>query len=291
MRMIDKETKDKLLCAQANEITEHLIYAKLAQSVKDPKNKEVLTKISRDELRHCLFWKKYTRADVKPDKLKVWKYFLISKILGITFGIKLMEKGEGGAQITYREISKIIPDAKKIMNDEEVHEKQLISLIDEERLKYVSSVVLGLNDALVEFTGALAGFSFALNNARLVGVTGLITGIAASLSMAASEYLSTKSEENTKKPLKAAVYTGITYFFTVLLLVLPFLLWDKVYGSLAITLAAAIFLIYIFTYYISVAKDLSFKTRFFEMAAISLGVATVSFGIGVLVKIFFNIQA
>ena len=289
MLMIDKETKNKLITAQGNEITEHFIYAKLAQSVKDPDNKEILIKISRDELRHCLFWKKYTRADVKPDKLKVWKYFIISKILGITFGIKLMEKGEGGAQITYKEISKIIPGAKKIMNDEEVHEKQLIGLIDEERLKYVSSVVLGLNDALVEFTGALAGFSFALNNARLVGVTGLITGIAASLSMAASEYLSTKSEENTKKPLKAAVYTGITYFFTVLLLVLPFLLWDKVYGSLAITLAAAIFLIYIFTYYISVAKDLSFKTRFFEMAAISLGVAAVSFGIGVLVKIFFNI--
>ena len=59
-------------------------------------------------------------------------------------------------------------------------------------------MVLGLNDALVEFTGALAGYTFALQNTLLVAMTGLITGVAASLSMATSEYLSTKSEENAK---------------------------------------------------------------------------------------------
>lgn len=62
------------------------------------------------------------------------------------------------------------------------------------RLSYMSSVVLGLNDALVEFTGALAGFTLALNEPRLVALTGSITGVAAALSMAASEYLSTKSD-------------------------------------------------------------------------------------------------
>ena len=51
---------------------------------------------------------------------------------------------------------------------------------------------------MLEFTGALAGYTFALQNTRLVAVTGLITGVAASLSIATSKYLSTKSEGNAK---------------------------------------------------------------------------------------------
>jgi VIT1/CCC1 family predicted Fe2+/Mn2+ transporter len=87
--------------------------------------------------------------------------------------------------------------------------QKLISLIDEERLKYVSSMVLGLNDALVELTGALTGLTLALQNPRLIAIVGFITGIAASMSMAASEYLSTKQEDTEKNPLKASVYTGL----------------------------------------------------------------------------------
>ena len=50
----------------------------------------------------------------------------------------------------------------------------------------MGSVVLGLNDELVEFTGALAGFTLALSDHRLIALTGSITGIAAALSMASS---------------------------------------------------------------------------------------------------------
>ena len=35
-------------------------------------------------------------------------------------------------------------------------------MINDERLQYISSMVLGINDALVELTGAPAGFTFAL---------------------------------------------------------------------------------------------------------------------------------
>jgi len=42
----------------------------------------------------------------------------------------------------------------------------------------------------------------------------------------------------------------------------------------------AILIILVFNFYISVAKDLPFKQRFFEMAGISLGVAVISFIIG-----------
>jgi len=288
--MLDEETKNIILTAQRNEITEHFIYEKLSQSTKDPHNRNILERISSDELNHYNFWKKYTQENVKPDKLKIWKYFLISRIFGLTFGIKLMERGEEQAQVTYGKISRFVPDAKSVVKDEDKHEKQLINMIDEERLRYVGSMVLGLSDALVELTGALAGLTLVLQNTRLIAMAGLITGVAASLSMAASEYLSTKSEEDAKNPFKASVYTGFAYVLTVLFLIFPYLLLTNFYFCLGFTILNAIIVIFIFTFYISVAKDLSFTNRFLEMALISLGIAALTFGIGFLIRIFLNVE-
>jgi VIT1/CCC1 family predicted Fe2+/Mn2+ transporter len=289
MEELDKKTRDIILTSQKNEITEHNIYSKLSQTVKDKQNKEILKQISDDEKRHYHFWKKYTNKDVKPDKLKIWWYYLISRIFGITFGIKLMERGEEDAQTIYEKISEQVPSAKQIVYDEDMHEQKLVNMIDEERLKYISSIVLGLNDALVELTGALAGFTLALQNTNLIGVTGLITGIAASLSMGASEYLSTKSEESEKSPAKAAVYTGVAYVLTVFLLIFPYLILTNVYLCLGLALIDAIVIILIFTFYVSVAKEIEFKKRFLEMALISLGIAALSFVIGYLVNTIFNV--
>jgi VIT1/CCC1 family predicted Fe2+/Mn2+ transporter len=288
--MLDEKVEKIILNAQRNEITEHFIYERLAQSVKDLQNKEVLKRISDDELRHYSFWREYTHNNVKPDSLKIWKYFLISKIFGITFGIKLMEKGEEKAQATYEKISEFVPDAKVIVKDEDEHERQLVNLIDEERLRYVGSMVLGLNDALVEFTGALAGYTFALQNTRMVAMTGLITGVAASLSMATSEYLSTKSEGNAKNPFKAASYTGIAYVLAVLFLIAPYMLLANVYACLSLTIVNAIIVIFLFTFYISVAKDLPFRKRFLEMTTISLGIAGLTFTIGFFIRTLLNVE-
>ena len=200
-----------ILAAQKSEITEHFVYQMLSQSGRNPHNQSVLKQISDDELKHYDFWKKYTRQDVKPNRLSLWKYYLISRIFGITFGIKLMEKVETKAQAIYEEISNYVPEVIDIQKDEKEHERKPIDLIDEERLRYVRSMVLGLNDALVELTGALAGFTLAFRNTRLIAMAGFITGIAASLSMATSEYLSTKSEESSRDPLKASAYTGSAY--------------------------------------------------------------------------------
>ena len=93
-------------------------------------------------------------------------------------------------------------------------------------------MVLGLNDALVELTGTLAGLTFALANARLVALAGIITGIAATLSMAASNYLAERANGSAQR----------------------------------------------------------FLPRFVEMAVISLGVALVSFLIGLRAKNLLNID-
>jgi VIT1/CCC1 family predicted Fe2+/Mn2+ transporter len=274
-----------ILAAQKNEITEHIIYLKLARIEKDANNKKVLQKIAADELKHYTFFKKYTKQEIKPDSSKIAKYFWISRILGITFGIKLMENGEKNAQMSYRQI----PLAKAIIKDEEEHEKYLIGMINEERLQYTGSLVLGINDALVELTGALAGFTFALQKTSLIGFAGLVTGIAAALSMGASEYLSTKEEGNAKSPAKAAVYTGIIYLVTVLCLVLPYFIFKNVYFALFLKVLIVIIIVAMFTAYLSVAKDLPFKKRFWEMIIISMGVAAFTFLIGFLIRVFFNI--
>ena len=289
---IPSDILEKAIVAQRNEITEFHIYSRLSKIVKDPHNSDILNRIGQDELRHHDFWKKHTGVEVKPNRLKINFFFWVARILGITFGIKLMEKGEEQAQIDYNEISKYISGAKKIAHDEEKHEKKLIELLDEERLKYVGSIVLGLNDALVELTGTLAGLSFALQKTDLIALAGLITGIAASFSMAASEYLSTKSEEveGESTALKSSVYTGIAYIFTVLILILPYLVFQHYLVCLMFTLINAILIISVFNYYISVAKDLSFRKRFFEMCGISLGVAALSFFIGVVIRSVLGIE-
>jgi VIT1/CCC1 family predicted Fe2+/Mn2+ transporter len=201
-----------------------------------------------------------------------------------------MEKGEEQAQVNYQEILQYIPEAQDVIDDEEKHEKQLIGLLNEEFLKYVGSIVLGLNDALVELTGALAGLTFALQNTRLIALAGLVTGIAASFSMAASEYLSTKTEGQSEIALKASLYTGTAYIITVMLLILPYLLVGNYFLCLGITLSIAILIIFMFNYYIAIAKDLNFHKRFSEMALLSMGVALLSFGIGYLIRLTLGID-
>ena len=92
-----------------------------------------------------------------------------------------MESIEKRAQRADPAMLAAIPEYAGIVANEEKHELELIALIDEERLEYIGSVVLGLNDALIEFTGTLAGLTFALRNTQIIAVAGLIMGIAASL--------------------------------------------------------------------------------------------------------------
>lgn len=284
------EDKEQFLRFQVNEITEHHIYKSLAQLQKKAHNRQILTELSMEELIHYQKLKTYTGQLPPPNMKKVRFYTLIARTLGLTFSIKLMERGEVMAQKIYNQHTDL-EDLQKMAQDEEIHEKKLIGLIDEEGLNYMGSVVLGLNDALVEFTGALAGYTFALQHSKLVALTGAITGIAAALSMAASEYLSTRAEnEPGKNALKAAIYTGIAYIITVVVLILPFVLLSNVYWGLGICLFGALIVIAIFNYYYSVVKNESFKRRFVEMAVISIGIATISFLIGYALRIFTGIE-
>ncbi|HLC73338.1 MAG TPA: VIT1/CCC1 transporter family protein [Candidatus Nanoarchaeia archaeon] len=283
------EEVDKLILrAQKNEITEYYIYSKLANKIKEENNKKILKKIANDELKHYNIWKKYSKKEIKPNFFRVYWYIFLSSVLGLSFGLKLMEKREKLAKEVYKKIDGKFP-LTSFIKDEHGHEKKLLNLIKEERVEYAGSIVLGLNDALVELTGALSGLTFALQNGKIIAITGFITGVAASMSMAASEYLSSREDDN-KTPKKSAIYTGVAYIATVLLLILPYLLLDNIYLSLGIMLSIAILIIAGYTFYISTAKELKFGRRFLEMVVISITVAIISFLIGLIIRNVFMVE-
>jgi len=279
---------DLMLAAQKNEITEHRIYSKLAKKSKDKYNSKTLSKLSLDELKHYNILKKHTQQDVRPKRFKIFIYLILAKILGIAFTIRLMEQGEEYAQKLYSAQKE--KDFEILLKDEHKHEAALISILKDQKIEYAGSIVLGLNDALVELTGALAGLSLALANGQIIAMVGGITGIAAAMSMAASAYLSSKEEKNGKDAYKGAMYTGIAYIITVILLILPFILINNVLISMTVMLCTTIAIIAIYTFYISTAKNIKFLPKFLEMAIISLTVAAISFLIGWLVKTYLGVD-
>jgi VIT1/CCC1 family predicted Fe2+/Mn2+ transporter len=289
MDAIEPRLLARLLTAQRNEITEGGVYRRLARLERDPENRRTLERIAADEARHYDDLRAISGRDVEPDRWRLAADVLVARVFGLTFGVKLMEKGEQRAQGAYRELERAYPQLAGVRADEESHERALLGMLNDERLDYMGSVVLGLNDALVELTGALAGLTFAFQNTRLIALSGLVTGIAASFSMAASEYLSTRAEGG-ENAGKSSLYTGLAYIATVLVLVSPYLLLQNYLACLAWTMGLAVVIIFGFTFYLAISKDLDFRTRFLEMAGISFGVAALSFGIGIVVKRLLGVE-
>ena len=153
---------------------------------------------------------------------------------------------------------------------------------------YYGSIVLGISDALIEITGVLAGLTFALKDLKLVALSGLVTGIAASLSMGASEFLSKRAESRNSLPIKEAFYTSMSYLVVVTILISPYLLIEQErFGlephifALSLTLCMGVFVVAGFNKWISVKQNQPFFSRFLEMLGILAIVTGVSYGIGI----------
>ncbi|WP_231036262.1 VIT1/CCC1 transporter family protein [Pectinatus sottacetonis] len=288
---LSKENFKRILKFQKAEITASILYKKVAVMTKNTKNKQVLLEISQAEYEHYKTWRQFTQQETKPDWFTIYLYTALFFVLGQTFIIKYLEKGEEFTQQELKSISAQVPIAETIMQQEEKHEDKLIAMIDEERVKYVGAVVLGLNDALVELTGTIAGITFAMMNTKLVALAAIITGGAATLSMAASNYLAQRADRS-EDAIKSSVYTGVAYLITVILLVLPYLcLPDQYYtAAFAIMIILVVLIIYSFNFYIAVVQSTPFWPRFIEMSVISLGVAVLSFLIGIAAKYFLGIN-
>lgn len=280
-----------LLVSQRDEMTGSEIYHTMARREKNPKNRDVLMRMANEEREHAAVWQTYTKRDIGPNRIKVAWFCFVALILGYTFVLKLIQKDEADAVARYQLILDELPEAVDIQRDEQQHECELIDMLDEERLQYVGAMVLGLNDALVELTGTMAGLTFALMNTRIVALSGIITGVAATLSMAASNYLAERADNN-PKAFTSSLFTGFAYLITVFLLVLPYLLLPvhAYVWALVCMIGVVVFVILFFNYYISVARSEPFFKRFLEMAGISLSVAVIAFLIGLAAKALLGVD-
>ncbi len=276
---------------QKDEITGSALYQHMAGRQKNTANRDALLQISRAEQGHYEIWKGYTGQEATPDRLQLALFKVIRFILGDTFAIKFFEKNEEHGIRGLQAIQSEVPEARAIIAEEEAHEDVLMEMLDEERLHYVGAMVLGLNDALVELTGTIAGLTFALGNTRLIALSGIITGVSATLSMAASNYLAERAN-GSAKALKSSLYTGAAYLITVAFLVLPYLIFpNELYlAAFLLMIFFVLFIILLFNYYISVARSEPFGRRFLEMAGISLSVATISFFIGLAAKALLGVD-
>jgi len=283
-----KNIQDQILVLQKAEIEGYYQYLFVSRKMKDRKAAAVVEKIGKDELRHYKVFRKYSGVEhitnKKHIKRMLFKYNILQFLFGVTFVLKIFEKKE--SDVTNY----------KLLQDEAPKE---------ERLDYMGSIVLGLNDALVELTGALAGFTLSLSNNITIASIGLITGLAATMSMAASAFLSANSdaepgdktsediakeaEDEGPSPKKKAAVTGFAYLVTVIFLTLPFFLLNNRFIALGTMLVLAILIIALFNYYYSVVKSSSFIRSFGQMVIISMGVAAASFVISFFVTKIFGI--
>ena len=284
----------RLIRLQRMERTEMEVYTRLANREKNSENKIILEKIAEQENNHYNILKEKTGLEVKSSKIRVYIHVVASIFLGLTFSLKLMEKVEQNAAQEYRDLG-----FEDIAKEEDEHEKELLSLLEEDTLNYLSSIILGLSDALIELTGVLAGLTLAFQDLRIVALAGLVTGISASFSMAASEFLATKEEDSNRSPGKAALFTGMAYIITVFMLVIPYLLLgdnsEIILGlaphiqALMITFIIGILIIALFNFYVSVAQEKSFNRKFIEMIFILLIVTIISFLIGWILRQSFGL--
>jgi VIT1/CCC1 family predicted Fe2+/Mn2+ transporter len=280
----------ELLVFQRNEITEHFVYLAYARKAQG-RNREILEKLAADELRHYHQFFKYTNQELRPIGLKVRFYRLCALIFGLTFGMRLMENGEKRAEMAYSRFGGIMPEIVQIIRDESGHEQALIALITDERLSYMGSMVLALNNSIQEFSGIAVGLTFAMGNAGLIGSTILISGLAATLAMSASEYLSQKAEGAHlagRSPVKAIAWAGGIYLSVVLMIALPYLLLVNCYAALFTGAAAVLAIIMAFTFYMAVVKGLPYRAVLLETLAVFAVVVGLSSLIGIGAKRVFH---
>ncbi|MBI2830994.1 MAG: rubrerythrin family protein [Chloroflexi bacterium] len=282
------------LRAQRNEITEYHVYRRLSSATKHPENKKILKQIADDELKHYAFWKKRTHRSESPYTFKIQLYYLIAKFFGITFAMKLMERGENRAQLVYKQMCEIESGLDEILNEEKKHEKLLVDIIDEDHLNYVGSVLKGINVAIVELVAMLAGLTLVFHDTHLIASAGLVAGIAMAMSLMGTDYLGNKTDtlfrnrmpDSGGKYQKGPIYSGITSIVMAFFLAIPFLVLNDRFISLGFSVTVALMAIFLFNFYVSVTRDVSFLNKVREMAVISLGTAGLAFVAGHLVRAF-----
>jgi VIT1/CCC1 family predicted Fe2+/Mn2+ transporter len=278
-----------------DEFTDHTIYRELARREKSDSRRRLLEQLAATEMQHYEFWRRYSEGYApRVSPLYVKWLILLRFLFGLTFTLKLLERHERRTIAAYKRFLLTLPEGEgtaleAIIREEEGLERHLISEINEKVVKYMSFIVLGLADAIVEITGVHAGFLGVTNSTLIAGVAGLVVGFAAAISMASAAYLHAK-HETAKSPSSSAFTTGVAYLAAVALLAFPYFLTGNMQYAFGGSIGFAVMLIAGFTFYGAVLTEKGFMKEFAQSVALTLGTAFATFVFGDIVGDFFAVR-
>lgn len=271
--------------ACVDEYLSHRVYKVLAKSpLIGGGLKTALEKGAEDEWRHYVFWRQIVGdCTSKALFLKVFFYVAVFYLFGLTVTLKILESKETSAASFYKYLATVRPDlsneVSRIVEDEEKHEKVFAESVDERRVKYIGSITLGISDALVELTGIYTGSLGAFENTLSAGLTGLLAGLAASISMGVASYAQAK-HEGRLNPKLSAIYTSTAYVVVVLLLALPYFTLSSLLHAFIAMLVIAMAVVAYITLYASVLHGKKYLREFTETALLIFGVSLLLYVVG-----------
>ncbi len=280
----------------ADEYTDYAVYKKLSEMrfEKSRRFSKTLRRLAGMEYRHYVFWSKYCPGrEATVSRFKVYLIVLIRFLLGVTFAVKFLERNEVNTIKKYRSVAHLIPSKDKkrfneMITDEEEHEQKFSEEFNEPHIKYISFIVLGLADALVEIAGIHAGSLGIYNSTELAGLAGIVAGAAASIAMASAAYAQAKSGFKGSATL-SAIYTGISYFVTAVILATPYFLTKAMVFALGTSLVFAVILIAFISFYGAVISGASFRKDFIEITSIMFGATIALYLLGTAIRYFTGI--
>lgn len=288
--------RERFITFARTELTEHLVYAHLAGFEKHEENRAWLEKLSAQELEHYKFWQSLIpEIKVQPYPFSLRIMPLMRRILGVTFSTKFLESNEKRAIETYKMIAETIPEDHRaalhqIIEDEKTHEQALIGKLQEKRVAYIGFIALGLADAIVEITGVHAGFLGITGSTLIAGVSGIIVGTSAAISMGSAAYIQAK-QDTEKSAIVSGFATGLTYLASVILLAMPYFFVHEMLPAFVASTTVGVALLAAFTFYSAVVFDRKFWREFGESTFLMLVTALITFILGKVINDVFHISA
>jgi len=279
-----------------DELVDSVVYRNLSQLSLDKNRKfgKTLSRLAEMEYRHYEFWRKYCPdRKVTVSNLKVYLIIFLRAILGVTFAVRYLERNEMKVIKKYRELFHLVPvedqeKLRKIIADEEEHEREFSEQFEEPHIKHISFIVLGLADALVEIAGIHAGSLGIYNSTELAGLAGVVAGAAASIAMASAAYAQAKTGFRGSASM-SAVYTGISYFATAIVLATPYFVTEIMLDALLASLVLAVLLVAFISFYGAVISGAGFRKDFVEITTIMMGATAALYMLGTAIRYFTGI--
>jgi len=288
---VNASLADFAYISAVDEYTDYVVYKKLSGLSFEKRHRfsGTLKRLSAMEYGHYRFWSRYCpERKIAVSTLKVYFIILIRLLLGVTFAVKFLERNEMSTIKKYKHVAREIPQKdraqfNRMVADEVEHENKFAEQFDEPHIRYISFIVLGLADALVEIAGIHAGSLGIYNRTELAGLAGIIAGAAASIAMASAAYAQAKTGFKGSATL-SAIYTGISYFVTALILATPYFLTNVMIDALTASLIGAVFLTAFISFYGSVISGGVFKKDFIEITSIMFGATVALYLIGIVIR-------